>query len=221
MGSFLDHLTLVHHHDPVGRLHRGQAVGDDQGGAAAHGAGERVLHQTLILGVEGARRLVQQQDGGVSYQGAGDGQTLALTAGKGAPAFAYPLVEALGQSLDETARLGGVGRFGDLVQGRVLAAETDIVYGAAGEQGRVLGDQGEPRAHLARIGVADIDPVNSDKAAGRIIEAQQQAKHGALAGARRSHQRHGLAGPDGQGKALQSRKIRPAGIGEGHIGEAD
>src|SRR5688572_29255435 len=51
VGADLLHLTRVHHHDAVRVAHGGQAMGDDQRGAALHEVGERLLHEALRLGV--------------------------------------------------------------------------------------------------------------------------------------------------------------------------
>jgi len=53
-----------------------------------------MLHGALALGVQCAGRFVQQQDGGVLEQGAGDGDALLLAAGQARAAFAELAVEA-------------------------------------------------------------------------------------------------------------------------------
>ena len=68
-------------------------MGDDEGGAALHGLIQRDLHQPLVLGVQRAGRLVQQQDRRVADQGPGDGQTLALAARQALAALAQRRVE--------------------------------------------------------------------------------------------------------------------------------
>ena len=57
----------------------------------------------LVLRVQGAGGLVEQDDRGALEQGAGDGHALALTAGQGAPALADPRVPAAGQPIDNAA----------------------------------------------------------------------------------------------------------------------
>jgi hypothetical protein len=59
-----------------------EAVGDDEHGAAGEQPLDGLLHQPLALGVERARRLVEDEDGRVEQQGAGDGEALALAAGE-------------------------------------------------------------------------------------------------------------------------------------------
>ena len=77
-------------------LHGGQTVGDDQGGAVAHGVFERGLHIALAGGVEGAGGFVEQQQRGVFENGAGDADALALSAAQAHAAFAQIGGVALG-----------------------------------------------------------------------------------------------------------------------------
>lgn len=60
----------------------------------------------LGLGVQGAGRLVQDQDAGVGDQGAGDGDPLALAARQVGAAFLDLGVIGLGQFEDELVRPG-------------------------------------------------------------------------------------------------------------------
>ena len=72
MRALLDDPAFVHHHDPVGRAHGRQAVGDDQGRAVPHQSFERLLDEPLAFGIECAGRFVEQQDRCVAQQRAGD-----------------------------------------------------------------------------------------------------------------------------------------------------
>ncbi len=51
MFAYLDNAAVLHHYDAVGLLHCGQAVGDDEGGAALHGTLQGGLHHLLALRV--------------------------------------------------------------------------------------------------------------------------------------------------------------------------
>jgi hypothetical protein len=78
--SALDDLSVRHDDDAIGVAHGGEAVRDDQGGPVLHQALEGFLHQALRLGVEGGRRLVEDQDGRVLQDRARDREPLALSA---------------------------------------------------------------------------------------------------------------------------------------------
>ena len=83
-----DHATVVEHHDLVGEGDRGQAVGDDEGGAPGHRLVERELDQALGRGVHGGGGVVEDQHARVREQRARDRQALALAAGERQAALA-------------------------------------------------------------------------------------------------------------------------------------
>src|SRR5258705_8109452 len=62
VAAALHDAALRQHDDEVGVLHRGQAVGDDEHGPVRHEALDRLLHQPFRLRVEGARRLVEDEE---------------------------------------------------------------------------------------------------------------------------------------------------------------
>ena len=80
MGAALDDDALVEHQDLVGADHRRQAMRDDERGAAARYAFERVLYLAFGEGVERRGRLVEHQDRRRLQDGAGDGDALLLAA---------------------------------------------------------------------------------------------------------------------------------------------
>ena len=83
MVAALDDMTLVDHQDLVRLLYGGEAVGDHQGGARLAQLVDGRLDVAFGLGIQGRGGLVQQQYRGVTQQGAGDGDALALTTGEG------------------------------------------------------------------------------------------------------------------------------------------
>src|SRR5215207_4991125 len=89
MRAFLDKPALVEDEDAVGGPDGGEPVGDDERRAAPHEAIERLLHGALALGVEGGRRLVEEEDRRVLQDCTGDGDALALAAGEGHPALGF------------------------------------------------------------------------------------------------------------------------------------
>src|SRR5205085_5217439 len=69
MRALLDDPAMIHDDAPVGGANGGEAVGDDEGGAALHQPFQRALNQTFALGVQRRRRLVEQQQGSIAEQG--------------------------------------------------------------------------------------------------------------------------------------------------------
>ena len=70
----------LHDHNQVGMLDGGQAVCNDQRGAALHEHMQRVFDGLLRRGIQSRRGFVQDEDGRIFVNGAGNGQALALTA---------------------------------------------------------------------------------------------------------------------------------------------
>ena len=87
--SALRHAPVFERDDAVGPDHAGEAVGEDQGGAALHQPIERFLDDRFALGVHRRQRLVEDEDGRVAQKGAGDGDALALAARQAHPALAH------------------------------------------------------------------------------------------------------------------------------------
>jgi hypothetical protein len=69
---------------------------------------QRLLHYLLTLRVQRARRLIQQQDRGVTHQGARDGDALALAAGEGESPRSGVRVVAFREGGDEVMDVGGL-----------------------------------------------------------------------------------------------------------------
>src|SRR5690348_12290153 len=83
----LDDAPPFEHDDLVGVTDRRQAVRDRDGRAALGQAVERLLHGALGLVVQRARRLVEDEDGWVSQDGARDRDALLLAAGEAVAAL--------------------------------------------------------------------------------------------------------------------------------------
>ena len=98
--SFGD-LAVLDHYDLVGVTDGAEAVGDDEAGAAGHERGERLLDQSLVLRVEVAGGLVEDEDVGIGQHGPRDGDALALAAGEPQAALANRRIVAFGQINDE------------------------------------------------------------------------------------------------------------------------
>ena len=72
---------------------------------------------SLVLDVDGAGGLVQDQDRGIAEHRPRQGDPLALAAGKTVSAFADHGVVAVGQCHDELVGIGSLGGFDDRARG--------------------------------------------------------------------------------------------------------
>ncbi len=105
MGAALDEGALVHDPDLVGVADGGQAVGDGEGGEAVAHALDDGLDLGLGLGIDVGRGLVEQQDGGLQVEHAGEGQQLPLPGAELLPALAHLGIQALGQAAHQVLEL--------------------------------------------------------------------------------------------------------------------
>ena len=101
MGALFDDPPVLHDKDAVGLQHGGEAMRDDQRGAALHEMVKCFLHQLFAGRIERRGRLVEKQDRRVAQDGTGDRDALALTARQHHAALAELRVVALGQPANE------------------------------------------------------------------------------------------------------------------------
>ena len=72
--------AVVQHQNEVGVTHRRQPMRDHKYRPVPHQSQQRLLHQPLRIAVEGARRLIKNQERRVPQDRTGDGNALALAA---------------------------------------------------------------------------------------------------------------------------------------------
>ena len=196
VGALFDDLASVHDDDGVGVADRRQPVGDDEARPPASQLRHRLLDQDLGPRVYIARRLVQDQNARVGEKSAGDRHELALAGRQLRSVLVEDCVVTLGQRADEGVDVRRLGGRDDLGFGRALLAVRDVVPDRAGEQPGVLKDHAERPAHVVAWDLSSIDLVEADAPGPDVVEAHEQVDDGGLAGARRTHDRHGLAGPN-------------------------
>ena len=88
---------------------------------------------------------------------------------------------------------------------------------------KIVGDCGTSAIASRRSAgssVAHVDAVDRDRARLRIVEAQQQREHRALARAGRADQGDGFARSHAQAEVLERRQVRAHRVVEGHVVEA-
>ena len=213
-----DDLAAVEQDDPVGQADGGEPVGDDQRGAPLHQDAQGAVDALLDLDVDGARGVVEDQDGRVDEQGPGDGDALALAARQRVPPFADHGVVPLGQVADEPGGAGGLGGRLDLVHGRVGPPVGDVVPDRHGEEERLVEDDADVRPQAGERQVAHVVAVDAHRTAGHVVEAGEEPGQGRLAAAGASDHGDGLARPEMQVEVAQH--VAPAapvfvvGLGE-------
>ena len=218
VGALLHHAAEVHHRDAVGDVpHDRQVVGDEQVGQAevVLQVLEQVDHLRLHRDVERGDRLVADDDLRLQGQGPGDPDALPLAAGElvrvavdEVGVQADPVEQFLGALEPALARRDvGVHRpaLGDDVTGghprvqrRVRVLEDDLDLAA------VLLERAA--AHLR-----DVPALVEDRPLGRLLQRDQQLRHGRLAAAGLPDQAEGLAAAAASGPRRRPRgRTRPS-----------
>ena len=217
MAAALGHPAFFQNQNAVGPLNGRQPVGDDEGGPADHQFIQRVLHQALAFRIQGGGRFVQDQNAGVLQNGPGDGDALALTAGKLAAALADLGFVAVRQLQDEVMGIGRLGRRHHFLPGRIQAPVKDVFKNGRAEQDGVLRHHRQLLAQGSHGDIADVDPVDADAAGLRIIEPRDQVGDGRFAGTARTDNGQHLSRFDVDRHVAQRRFARP--VFEGHVFE--
>ncbi|KAG0742650.1 hypothetical protein G6F24_016440 [Rhizopus arrhizus] len=132
--------ALVQHQAAIGADHAGQPVSQDQRRAARHQAVQRLLDQRLVFGIYRRQRFVQEQDGRIAQQRAGNRHALALAARQLQAAFTDAGAVAVRQRHDEVVDVGRAGRGAHLFVRGVGASQPQVVVDRAVEQRDVLAD---------------------------------------------------------------------------------
>ncbi len=220
-GAHVDDPALVEDRDPVGQSESVErrwamisvvALGGDRAQRLADGG--------LGRGVDGARRVVEDEHPGVVEQGAGQGDALALPAGEREAALADAGVVALGEVADELVGLRGRGRGPDLGVGGVGAAVGDVGAHRVGEEESLLEHHARRRgaARPATASRTSRPPIVRD-AALHVVEAGHEQRDRRLARARGADHRERLAGAHRERDAVEHRLA--AGVAEPDVVERE
>ena len=212
VGADGDHAPGLHDDDAVGAAHRGRAVGDDQDRAVPHQGAQRLLDLGLGLGVGHGGGLVEEKDGGVQQDGAGDGDALLLAAGQGRVP-AQDGVVASGQGHDLLVNAGDPGGGAHLVQVGVGPSERDVLPDRGAEELGVLEDEGDGGVEGLLVHVAQVHPADAHGAGVGVGEAGDEGGQRRLARAGGAQERRDGAGLQGQGDVVDGEGV-PVGEGD-------
>ncbi len=215
VGAFFGNPAFLQHYDPIRAAHNREPVADDQRGASAHQALQRLLDDPLRFRLDGGGRLVQDEDLRVGEEGARDADPLPLPAGEPHAAFPdlrLPAVRKL--FLDELERVRRGRRLARVLERGVPAGVPDVLQHRPAEEERLLEHHPDvPPQALLRHG-ADLPPVHAHPALPRVPEAGDQVDERALARAAASHHRHHLARAHIQ---ADTSEHRPSAVAEMNV----
>lgn len=172
-------------------------------------------HRAFGAGIERARRLVQQQDRRVAQNGAGQRQALLLAAREPEASLADQGVIALGQGRDMVMDLRHLRGRDHIGPGRLGADKAQVLGHRGIEQIGLLRHDPQHLRQRRKAEIAQIHPVEADRASVDIVKPRQKVAERGLARARRPDDGDMAARRDGQGHIID----RPKGLAR--IGKAD
>ena len=196
VGTAGDNASAFHDGDAVGAAHGRRAVGDDQDGSILGQGAQCLLDLGLGLGIGHGGGLVEQDDGGVQQDGAGDGDALLLSAGQGRVPSQDGVV-AVRQGHDLLINPGDAGSGTYLVQVGVGASERDVLPHSGAEQLGVLEDEGDRGVQGGLVHVAQVHASDAHAPGVGVGEAGDEGGQCRLA-------RAGGPQQSGDGAGLQS-----------------
>src|SRR5450631_4475530 len=141
VGAEFDDASGVQHGDAVGIADGGDAVRNEDGGAAAHDVAQVIEDLVFGVGVDAGERVVEDQNLGIANQGAGNRRALLLSAGERDAAFSHHRIVAFGKTLDVDCNVGRVGRVVNLLVGGGVDSQGDVLADAVAEQESFLGHE--------------------------------------------------------------------------------
>src|SRR3989337_879353 len=132
--------------------------------------------------------MIEDQDGRVLDDGAGHGRSLLLAARQSDSPLPQYGVEPVRELLDARKELGEVGRRLQLLGGRVVTAEQDILPDGVGEEEDILGHKADRALQGLQWKVSQFDAVDEDGSRRRLEESRQEVDQRALSGAGVAHE---------------------------------
>lgn len=138
MCSDLDNSSVDKYDDLIGQFGGRNAVGNDDGGAAAHDALQAVENIVFGFCVDGGKRVVKHQYFRLPYNGPRNGNPLLLSTGKRDTSLADPCFKTLWKSADVVVDIGVFCCLVDASLLRVRESEADVVVDGVAEKEDVL-----------------------------------------------------------------------------------
>ncbi len=168
-------------------------MGDDHGGPVPEHPLVALEHDGLRRRVEGARRLVQDEDGGIGQEGPGDGEALALPGRELTATLSHHRGGAVGHGGHELVEAGGGDGVEDLGVGGVGPGVAHVVGHRAVEDEGVLLHDGDVVSDIPQGQIPQVVPVEGHPAPVGIDLAPQEVGDGGLAAPAGAHDGHRLS----------------------------
>ncbi len=178
----LHDLPVLQDEDLIRGAHGRDAMRHDDRRSLAHHRGQSREDLLFRVRIHGRERIVQDQDLRVDRQRARDGGTLLLPAGERDAALADHGVVSFRKIAEIRVEPRHLGRVFDARQLRVRAssAKPDVLRDGGAEEKGLLRDEADGAAQRRERKMADVDAIDEDGPARRLVQARQQIQQRGL-----------------------------------------
>ncbi len=170
MTPLLPDLSFMNDEDSVGLLDRGKTVSDDQSRAPFEKLLESILDQHLGLRIDGARRLVENQNLGIEGERSRERKELSLSLGQRRATLLDLFLITVRKPLDEGRDVHSSRRLDHPPFGDAGISKRDIGRDVPGEEKNILQHEPQVAAQLLLVPFTDIDPIDQNRSALDLIE---------------------------------------------------
>ena len=181
-----------------------EPVGNDEGRPALHEFEDGPHDGVFSAGIEGAGRLIEQEDRRIFQKRPGNADALALPDAQVATAFTDGAVEPLRHALNEIESLGFSGSLFDFGIRRAGFSVGDVFADRGRKEERVLKNHADMGTQALFCDRAEIASVEGYRAARGVVESRHKAQQGAFSRAGAADKGNGLAGLDGEIDVLKN-----------------
>ncbi len=193
MGTSFNNLASAHDKDLVAPDDAFEPMRDKHDCAPTSEGLECLDQKPLVVGIQSACRLIQDEDRGVGQEGAGNRKPLALATGQVLPSLRQNGVVTLRQILDEAGRSGQFSRMFDLVPACARSSISNVGCNACWKHEAVLRHKRHMGPGVCKPGRAQVNTIEAQCSSDWIVEPQHQRKKCALACAARPDEPYHLA----------------------------
>ena len=188
MITALDDLSVLQNHDGVGVAHGGEAVGDHKGSPFSHQTVHALLDVLFCSRIDGARRLIEDQDRRLGHCRPRDIKKLSLALTQVRAIALKNGVIALWKPHDKGMGRCHLRRLNNFLVGGIKPSVPDIFHNRSRKQMRILKHHGNVAAQVVPLNMADINAVDGDGPALDIVEAVDEVRDRRLSGSRGTHE---------------------------------
>ena len=192
MGAHIFNAASLQKYGLVQIFHSRDAVSDQQGGLTPPGWSQVFQDHLLGAGIHRRHRVIQDQDGRILQQSAGNGDALLLSAGNGNAALTQHGLKAILEIHDIIPHICQSCGTVELFRSGIVHAKADVVGNGIREQEVILWHIGAGRAYRPDGNTVYILPIHKQGAVRHIVGAQQKVHQGCLASTGLAHDAHAL-----------------------------